>query len=611
MTAQLSSTPVQKFFDNNGNPLFNGKLFSYAAGTSTPQATYTDSTMGTPNTNPIILNSRGEANVWLDPMLTYKFILQDSSGNQIWAVDNIPGSGNFGSVSNIATLRTITGVGIANNQTIILDGYYSSGDGGGGPFFWNSSSTATDDGGTIIQPTGIPTGRWIRIYDGLRASVKWFGAKGDGVTDDTTSIQNTITLFSTTGGIVVVPYGTYIISSPLTIGNGSSGSNATTGYNLFLEGAGCGGSYLSSVGTTFKWNASGGTMVRWFGAVSGGGMTGIGLDGNGQAATGLFVDHLIGGRFPHIAVKNCTGNGIFISTRTIASSLGGCANNNFGIVEIEIPANGTGLLIDGDTSNVSSDDVLNCNFDIVNIVMNGAGNNGLILGYCDFIKIGVLNITALNALTGGTVGLVFKGHGPAGSTAWPALNHLCRVASAGGISSQTGSGTPILNKIDQYDTADSGGAIPSATGVYGFATLTVGGVDVLVPFGIGASPTNIATADNFQITGTGATTVLSGPGLQGLYEICVSLRVITASTTVTASVSSSDETTNNTFTLYATKSGATTQTALSAALLTTGAWACLPIYARFATGGANTPTLTITCGTANQVFVTAVMRKIE
>ena len=91
MTAQLSSTPVQKFFDNNGNPLFRGTLTTYAAGTTTPQATYVDSTQTTQNTNPIVLNFRGECNLWLDPTLSYKFVLKDFFGNTIWTVDNIAG----------------------------------------------------------------------------------------------------------------------------------------------------------------------------------------------------------------------------------------------------------------------------------------------------------------------------------------------------------------------------------------------------------------------------------------------------------------------------------------------------------------------------------------
>lgn len=91
MTAQLSPTPVQKFFNNNGLPLVKGKLYTYAAGTSDPQATYVDSTQTTENTNPVEMNFRGECNLWLDPALTYKFVLRDAFGFLIWTVDNIPG----------------------------------------------------------------------------------------------------------------------------------------------------------------------------------------------------------------------------------------------------------------------------------------------------------------------------------------------------------------------------------------------------------------------------------------------------------------------------------------------------------------------------------------
>jgi hypothetical protein len=70
----LSPLPIQKFFDNNGKPLVGGLLFTYVVGTSTKLATYKDQA-GTVNTNPIVLDYRGEANVWLDPSLVYKFVL--------------------------------------------------------------------------------------------------------------------------------------------------------------------------------------------------------------------------------------------------------------------------------------------------------------------------------------------------------------------------------------------------------------------------------------------------------------------------------------------------------------------------------------------------------
>lgn len=94
MSAFLSSVPKLQFFDANGDPLAGGKLYTYAAGTTTPLATYTDSTGATPNTNPIILDSRGEANVWLTAV-AYKFELKTSADALIWTVDNISNALNL------------------------------------------------------------------------------------------------------------------------------------------------------------------------------------------------------------------------------------------------------------------------------------------------------------------------------------------------------------------------------------------------------------------------------------------------------------------------------------------------------------------------------------
>jgi microcystin-dependent protein len=99
----LAPSPVQQFTDNNGNLLVGGKLFLFAAGTTTPQAAFTDASGGTPLPNPIILNDRGEVapsaigtscGLWLDPTLSYKFILSPANDtnpptNPFWTVDNV------------------------------------------------------------------------------------------------------------------------------------------------------------------------------------------------------------------------------------------------------------------------------------------------------------------------------------------------------------------------------------------------------------------------------------------------------------------------------------------------------------------------------------------
>jgi len=68
-----------------------GVLYSYVAGSLTPQNTFTDETGVSANTNPVILDSTGNANVWLTPGVSYRFDLYDSSGVLLRTVDNVPG----------------------------------------------------------------------------------------------------------------------------------------------------------------------------------------------------------------------------------------------------------------------------------------------------------------------------------------------------------------------------------------------------------------------------------------------------------------------------------------------------------------------------------------
>jgi microcystin-dependent protein len=77
-----------QFLDENGNPVSNGKLYSYAAGTSTQLATYSDQAGTTPNANPVILDAGGFADVWISS-LSYKFVLKTSADVLIWTKDNV------------------------------------------------------------------------------------------------------------------------------------------------------------------------------------------------------------------------------------------------------------------------------------------------------------------------------------------------------------------------------------------------------------------------------------------------------------------------------------------------------------------------------------------
>ncbi len=72
-TNTLAPAVHQQFFDANGDPLAGGLLYTYAAGTSSPLATY-GSAGGAANTNPIVLSPSGFANIWLQPGVAYKFV---------------------------------------------------------------------------------------------------------------------------------------------------------------------------------------------------------------------------------------------------------------------------------------------------------------------------------------------------------------------------------------------------------------------------------------------------------------------------------------------------------------------------------------------------------
>jgi hypothetical protein len=93
MAVKLSPIFNEQEFDANGDPLVGGKLYTYAAGSSTPLASYTSSTGSTAQANPIILNSRGEVDnpIWITAGRSYKFALYDVNNVLVRTVDNVTG----------------------------------------------------------------------------------------------------------------------------------------------------------------------------------------------------------------------------------------------------------------------------------------------------------------------------------------------------------------------------------------------------------------------------------------------------------------------------------------------------------------------------------------
>jgi microcystin-dependent protein len=76
-------------FTANGAVAAGYKLYAFISGTITPQNTYTDGTLSTPNANPVVLDANGEAEIFLPPDLVYTFKLKDASDAQQWSVDGV------------------------------------------------------------------------------------------------------------------------------------------------------------------------------------------------------------------------------------------------------------------------------------------------------------------------------------------------------------------------------------------------------------------------------------------------------------------------------------------------------------------------------------------
>jgi len=122
-----------QFFTNSGVILSGGKLYTYAAGTTTPQTTYTSSSGVTAHTNPIILDSAGRVpggEIWLTAV-AYKFVLNTSTDVLIATYDNITGIGaaayqiqNFTGTGS-QTVFTLTTASAGENFTFVyINGVY-------------------------------------------------------------------------------------------------------------------------------------------------------------------------------------------------------------------------------------------------------------------------------------------------------------------------------------------------------------------------------------------------------------------------------------------------------------------------------------------------------
>ena len=239
-----------QFFDNSGQVLTGGLLYTYLAGTTTPAATYTSNTGTQFHTNPIILDASGRipngGEVWLAQNIQYKFVLKDANSVLIGTWDNIIGiNSNFLNYNvqeetqtatqgqTVFTLATISYTPGTNTLSVYVNGSKQIPDIN---YVETDSTTVTfltglnvgdvvDFTTAVSLSSGVTSADLVTYNEGQAGaitrsvtsrlqdyiSVKDFGAVGDGATDDTAAFQSALDAVSN-GGTINIPPGIYALT---------------------------------------------------------------------------------------------------------------------------------------------------------------------------------------------------------------------------------------------------------------------------------------------------------------------------------------------------------------------------------------------------------------
>jgi len=246
-----------QLFDNNGDPLSGGKIYVYVAGTTTPATTYTDPFGSIPNTNPIVADAAGRLTneIWFPVSEAFKFVLKTTNDVLLATYDNIP-SAPTPPISNSASAISYTPGYLVNAGQFLPGTTYQIATVGTTSFV--GIGAAANLSGTVFTATGVGSGSgnayYVRTVESkLRdvVSVKDYGAIGDGITDDTVSIQ--AALDSGAGG-VYFPSGMYLVSTlsaradTLIYGDGNASQLLASGTGNILVITGVsGGTQIANV----------------------------------------------------------------------------------------------------------------------------------------------------------------------------------------------------------------------------------------------------------------------------------------------------------------------------------------------------------------------------
>ena len=311
-----------QFFDNNGIPLSGGLLYSYASGTSTQLATYTTISGNVANSNPIVLDSSGRPpqEIWITTGYGYKFVLQNSSGAQIWSYDNIPSNSPSPFANDASNIAYEQGYTVNAGFFVVGRSYLIT---SVGTTNFVSIGASANTVGIYFTATGVGSGtgtaqlsRTVQAKFQDSISVKDFGAVGDGSTDDTNAILSAISAMPSNGANLLFPQGTYIVNSNYVNGLKFNGFTnfSINGYGATIKVAN-GAAVTTNHEVMFFINCSYGTI------------NGLIIDGNRANRTPAetashclsITDYCSQIIVNDVICKNSTTDGFFISTTVVGT----------------------------------------------------------------------------------------------------------------------------------------------------------------------------------------------------------------------------------------------------------------------------------------------------
>lgn len=148
------SMPRFQAIDMLGRPMVGATLYTYQNKTTTPAPTWRDKDQTAYNTNPVVLDARGEAVIWLDPAQVYTFVLRDWFGALVWSQDDIGGASSV----DIGFLQTGSGAVRRTAQDKMRESISAADFGAVG-------NGLVDDGPAILKALLASEGRPIKLAE--------------------------------------------------------------------------------------------------------------------------------------------------------------------------------------------------------------------------------------------------------------------------------------------------------------------------------------------------------------------------------------------------------------------------------------------------------------